>query len=223
MLTKIRGNKVKFIIAIIVIILIVINMFGIKSFFSPSHLRDQVLAFGTIAPLIFITIYSIATIFFLPGTPLTISGGLIFGKWLGTLYTVIGATIGATIAFLVARYLGESFVEDILKGKHKKIYEYDKKLEKNGFLIVLFLRLVPIFPFNGLNFALGLTKVRTRDYILGTLIGIIPGSFALAFFGDSIAELNPVNIALAISFFVLLAITPTIYRRFRKRYKGKTS
>jgi len=169
-----------------------------------------------LAPVIFILLYTIATIIFLPGTPLTIAGGAIFGTFFGTLYTIIGATIGAAIAFFIARYLGASFVNDLVNKKFKKLDSYDKKLEKNGFLVVLFLRLVPIFPFNGLNFALGLTKVKSKDYIIATFLGIIPGSFVLAFFGGSLASLNPLNIALAIALFILLAFSPKIYKKFKK-------
>jgi len=223
MLTRIKRNKIKFVafIVIIVLILAAIKAFGIQSLLSPTILRDKITAYGTIAPLVFILFYLVATILFLPGTPLTISGGLIFGKWFGTLYVVIGATIGATIAFILAKYLGEDFVEDMLKDKFKKLYEYDKKLEKNGILSVMFLRLVPIFPFNGLNFGLGLTRVKLKDFIIGTVIGIIPGSFALAFLGDSVVKYNIVNMVFAIGIFVVLAFIPTIYEKFKKQYKLK--
>jgi len=98
----------------------------------------------------------------LPGTPFTIASGLLFGTLYGGLVTVIGATLGATLAFFIARFFGEDFVERILKNKFKKIYEYDEKIEKKGFLVMLFLRLVPLFPFNGLNFSMGLTKIKPK-------------------------------------------------------------
>jgi len=202
---------------IIVVILILIRVFEAGRFLSPSLLRETITGYGVAAPIIFIIIYILATLFFLPGTPLTISSGLIFGSFLGTVYTVIGATIGATLSFIISRYLGKSFVEKILKNKYKKLYSYDKKIEENGLLVVLFLRLVPLFPFNGLNFALGLTKLKKRDFIIGTAFGIIPGSFVLAFFGNSLAELNIMKIVIAVLLFVLLAFTPILYKKFKKR------
>lgn len=221
MLTKLMSEKLKFafLILIVVLIIFLVRYLGIESFLSPNALKEKVLSYGAVAPLVFVVIYAVATIFFLPGTPITIAGGLIFGKLGGTALTVIGATIGAVIAFLVSRALGEKFVESLLKGKYNKLYEYDKKIEKNGFLVVLFLRLIPLFPFNGLNFALGLTKVRKRDYIMGTAIGIIPGSFVLAFFGDSIANFSILNILISIALFALLAFLPFIYRRLKSRKK----
>lgn len=217
--SKLKSNrrKIRLLAGVFAIAFVALTAryFGLRSFLSPTALRERVLSYGPLAPLAFVIVYSIATIFFLPGTPVTIAGGVIFGKFLGTIYTIIGATLGATIAFIAARALGESFVEDLLKKKYKKLYEYDKKIQRNGLAVVLFLRFVPLFPFNGLNFALGLTKVKTRDFILGTAVGIIPGSFALAFIGDSVATFSPFNLALSISLFALLALTPYFYKKYK--------
>lgn len=226
MLSKTTSDRLKFfgLILFIVAIIVAIKAFGVANLLTPTMLREQVDSYGSFGPIVFIIMYAVATIAFIPGTPLTLASGVIFGKVLGTLYTVIGATIGATIAFLIARSLGESFVDKMLKGKHNKIYEYDQKLEKNGFPVVLFLRFVPIFPFNGLNFALGLTKVKFKDYFLGTMLGIIPGSFVLAYFGDSLAEMNIISTVIAaILFLAMIAVLP-IYNRIKKRserYKKK--
>lgn len=216
---KINKDSIKFIIliAIIIIVLFLVWYLNAAGFVSSTLFRDTMTQMGTLAPIIFLIVYIIATIFFLPATPLTIASGIIFGKGFGTLYVVIGATIGATIAFLVSRFLGKGFVDRILKGKYKKVYEYDKKLEESGLLVVLFLRLIPVFPFNGLNFALGLTKVKKRHFIIGTLIGIIPGTFLLAFFGDSLKQLNIVNILIAVVLFLLLIFSPKIYKKVYKK------
>ena len=197
-----------------------VNYFNLASFFSPEMLRESVEDYGVLGPLIFMGVYIFATVFFLPGAPITIAGGLIFGKVFGTIYVVIGATIGAVIAFFVARYLGEGFVENLLKGKHSKIHEYDEKIKENGLGVVLFLRLLPIFPFNGLNFALGLTRVKARDYIIGTFFGIIPGSFVFVYFGDSLGMLNIWNILFAVLLLALLIVIPSwIKRRFDSKKK----
>ena len=129
---------------------------------------------------------------------------------------MIGATLGATLAFLIARYFARSFFEDIVERKYPKIRDYDEKLEKNGFMTVLIFRLIPLFPFNGLNFALGLTKVKTRDYFLATLIGIIPGTFAYVYLGNSIAEMNYTNIIYAIVLIVILSLSFKIYNSRKK-------
>jgi uncharacterized membrane protein YdjX (TVP38/TMEM64 family) len=100
--------------------------------------------------------------------------------------------------------------------KYSKIKEYDQKLEENGFMTVLFFRLVPLFPFNGLNFALGLTKVRIKDYFFATLIGIIPGTFAYVYLGSSLAEMNYANIIFAIVLIILLSLSLKAYNSKKK-------
>ena len=214
---KLDWIKFTSLILIIAVILILIQVFEVGRFLSPSLLRETIIGHGAVAPIVFIIIYILTTVFFLPGTPLTISSGLIFGSFLGTIYTVVGATIGATLAFIISRYLGKSFVERLLKNRYRKLYLYDKKIEENGLLVVLFLRLVPLFPFNGLNFALGLTKLEKKDFIIGTAFGIIPGSFVLAFFGNSLTELNIMKMVIAGLLFVLLALTPVLYKKLKKR------
>jgi len=155
---------------------------GAKEYITRDMIEHFIGSMGVVGPLAFILVYVLGTIFFFPGTPITILGGILFGAVLGTTYAVIGATLGSAIAFTFSRYLGKDFIDKILKDKFKGINKYDKKLEDHGFITTLFLRLIPLFPFNGLNFALGLTKTKFKDFILATAIGIIPGSFILAFF-----------------------------------------
>ena len=209
----------KFIIFLIIIAAIIysVQYLGIKDYLTPNKIRESILMFGPLAPFGFILIYNLSSILFLPGSILSIAGGAIFGPALGTVYVVIGATLGATLAFLISRYFARSFFEDIVEKKYPKIREYDEKLEKNGFMTVLFFRLVPVFPFNGLNFALGLTKVKVRDYFLATLIGIIPGTFAYVYLGNSLAEMNLTNIIYAIILIVLLSLSLKVYNSKRKR------
>ena len=179
--------------------------------FDKDFVTQKVKSFGMLAPVVFMLVYILATIFFVPGTPLTLLSGAIFGVGLGTIYTVIAATIGAILAFLFARYLGRDFIKDILDKKLKD------KLDNQGFIFTLFIRLIPIFPFNGLNYGLGLTKVKLKYYALGTLVGIIPGSFVLNYLGDSLFSLDTKNIVIAIILFLLLAFSWPIYRYFNKK------
>ena len=139
---------------------------------------------GALAPLVFGLIYIAATVFALPGSVLTIGGGLLFGTWWGTLINWLSASLGALISFLIARYLGRDAVSKILKSKGT-LQGMDEKIGNNGFYSVLLLRLVPLFPFNGLNFGLGLTKVSFRDYTLATLLGMLPGTFVYTSLGSA--------------------------------------
>ncbi|MBI2337143.1 MAG: TVP38/TMEM64 family protein [Deltaproteobacteria bacterium] len=139
---------------------------------------------GIFAPLVFGLIYVVATVFALPGSILTLGGGLLFGAWWGTLINWLSASLGAMISFLIARYLGQGTVAKILK-KQQKLRGLNDKIGKNGFYSVLILRLVPLFPFNALNFGLGLTQVSFRDYALATMIGMLPGTFVYTSLGSA--------------------------------------
>lgn len=139
---------------------------------------------GVLAPLVFGLIYIAATVLALPGSVLTIGGGLLFGAGWGTLVNWLSASVGAMISFFIARYLGRDAVSKILKSKGT-LQGLDDKIGNNGFYSVLILRLVPLFPFNGLNFGLGLTKVSFRNYTFATLLGMLPGTFVYTSLGSA--------------------------------------
>jgi len=179
---------------------------------KPEDLRIFIQSFGLWAPFIYILIYSIAPSLLLPGSVISLAGGLAFGGLYGTIYTVIGATIGASLAFLLARWLGRDLVTRLLKGRLKT---FDESAVRHGFKVILFLRLVPLFPFNGINFGAGLSGIRFRDYLLATVIGIIPGAFAYVYLGSSLTEIGSPSFFLAILLLGVLSAIPIIYRRVR--------
>jgi uncharacterized membrane protein YdjX (TVP38/TMEM64 family) len=115
---------------------------------------------------------------FLPGTVLSFAGAVLFGAYEGTLYTWIGATVGATVAYLTARVLGRDFVERPFGGRFAA---FDRRIRKHGLIGLLVVRLLPLFPFNAVNFGCGLTGIRLRDYVLATAVGIVPGTFVYQF------------------------------------------
>lgn len=179
-------------------VIILLRQVGIADLFEPQKIKATILSYGIWAPFIYMGLYVVASVLFIPGSPLTLAGGAIFGPLYGTIYTIVGATAGAVVAFCMSRYLKKNFVH-YGHGKIATTLEsYDAKIATHGFFTVLFLRFVPLFPFNGLNFALGLTKVTLRDYFFGTLFGIIPGTFAYVYFGNSLASLNGTKIAIAV-------------------------
>lgn len=132
------------------------------------------------APVLFMVIYAIATVVFLPGSVLTLAGGALFGPVLGTFYNLTGATIGALLAFLVSRYLASDWVEQKTGGRLKQLKQ---GVEKEGWRFVAFVRLVPLFPFNLLNYALGLTRIRLSHYLLTSYVCMLPGAFAYTYLG----------------------------------------
>lgn len=215
----VSGSKLRFfgLIALLFLIVFAVRHYGLSDGLSPELVQERVNSFGMAAPVVFAGIYALATILFLPGTIFTLAGGALFGPLLGTLYVVIGATVGAVIAFVIARYLGGSFIEDLMKRKFQTLHAYNHTLEKKGLATVLFLRFVPLFPFNGLNFALGVTKVRLKDYFIGTLFGIIPGSFVYAYFGDSLASLAVGKIILAVLLILVLSLVIFLYRKLGRK------
>jgi len=141
---------------------------------------------GWIAPLAFIAAYAIATVFFLPGLVFTLAGGALFGPVYGTLYNLCGATLGATLAFFMARYLARDWVE---RRAGVRLQQLIAGVEREGWRFVAFVRLVPLFPFNLLNYALGLTRIRLSHYIVTTFIFMAPAGAAYTYLGYAGREL----------------------------------
>jgi uncharacterized membrane protein YdjX (TVP38/TMEM64 family)/rhodanese-related sulfurtransferase len=135
---------------------------------------------GPAAPLLFIAVYAIGTVLFFPGSLLTLAGGAVFGPLWGTLYNLTGATLGASLAFLVARYLGADWVTHRAGPRLTALRE---GIEQEGWRFVAFTRLVPLFPFNLLNYALGLTRIGLVRYVVTSFVCMVPGGFAYTWLG----------------------------------------
>jgi len=184
---------------------------------SPDQIRETIQSVGNLAPILYVLIYSIAPVFFIPGWIITISGGLTFGPLWGTILTVLGATIGATLAFFVGRFLGRDFVSGMLKEKFKTIEALDAQAASHGFQVIFFLRLIPLVPFNALDYVAGISKVSARNYILGTFLGIIPGTFAYVYLGSTLTHIYSWRFALAVGLLILLSLIPMLYKRWKKQ------
>jgi uncharacterized membrane protein YdjX (TVP38/TMEM64 family) len=142
---------------------------------------------GAIGGIVFIGIYIIATLAFLPAALLTLGAGVIFGVTWGSVYVFIGATLGAIAAFLGGRYLAQGWVKEKISS-YKKFAIIDKAVSKEGLKIVLLVRLSPLFPFNLLNYALGITSVSFQDYLIGS-VGMIPGTIMYVYFGSLVGDI----------------------------------
>jgi|GEM_PF-437733 len=146
---------------------------------NPQYVLDSIESHGPVtARVIYVIVYILGTVLLLPGTVLSFAGAVLFGAYEGTLYTWTGATIGATLAYLIGRLLGREFVEQLFGGRFAA---FDQRIREHGFTGLLVIRLLPIFPFNAVNFGCGLTGIRLRDYVLATAIGIVPGTFVYQF------------------------------------------
>lgn len=142
---------------------------------------ERVDALGAWGPIAFIAGYIVAAVAFIPGSLLTLAAGAIFGLARGTLYVIVGATLGACAAFLVSRYVARSFVERRV-ASNPRFATLDRAIGAEGRKIVFLLRLSPVFPFNLLNYALGLTQVRFVDFLVAS-IGMLPGTLLFVYYG----------------------------------------
>ncbi|MEK6593680.1 MAG: VTT domain-containing protein [Pseudomonadota bacterium] len=180
---------------------------------------------GTIAPLLFVLGYAIATVLFMPGSVLTLAAGALFGPVAGAFYSLTGATLGATLAFLVARFLAGEWVARKAGGK---LRDFVQGVEAEGWRFVAFVRLVPLFPFNLVNYALGLTRIPLVQYVLASYLCMLPGAFAYAYLGFAGREaatggeglLQKGLIALAL--LATAAFLPRLVMRLRRPPVGRT-
>ncbi|MEK7200679.1 MAG: TVP38/TMEM64 family protein [Patescibacteria group bacterium] len=157
--------------------------------FDSGQARQYLKEFGIWMPLIFIVFYTIGTIF-IPSTPFMAIAGILFGFKYGLLYTVIGGFLSSIIVFSISRNLGRKRAENLLENKYLKyVDKYNKRLEKDGIWDLIILRNTPIMPFNILNVLMGMSKIKTENYILGTVIGLIPTNILTVYFGDIISKI----------------------------------
>jgi uncharacterized membrane protein YdjX (TVP38/TMEM64 family) len=193
--------------------------------------RDSLLAFTethyAASVAIFVAAYCLLVAASLPGAVFfTLAGGFLFGSALGTVYVNLGATSGATLAFLSARYLLRDWVE----GKFgSRLAPLQQGFSNNAFSYLMTLRLIPLFPFFVVNMACGLTRVSLATYVTATAIGIIPGSFVFAYAGrqlgtiNSLKEIASPNVLIAFTLLGLLALVPIVYQKFGQKLTAKKS
>lgn len=174
-----------------------------------------------LAPLIFVLIYVTGVLFFIPGLPMTLAAAPLFGFGKGLLLVLIGANIGCSLAFGVSRLFGKDFVERFIS-TNSFLDNASQKIEKNGFLFMLYVRLIPIFPFNAVNYLSGLTKIRYRDYAAATFIGIIPGTSVYLYMAHSAANLQNNRLGFSISILILAVLTAaTAFIAKKKKKQGE--
>lgn len=168
----------------VALVVVGLVLLGRRASGSLAEVLEAVEGLGHWAAVAFVGLYAAATVAWIPGSLLTLAAGAIFGLVQGTLYTLVGATLGAALAFLVARYLARSTLEARLGG-HPRLQAIDEALGREGAKVVFLVRLSPVFPFNALNYALGLTRVGFRDYVLASAVGMVPGTFLYVYVGHT--------------------------------------
>jgi uncharacterized membrane protein YdjX (TVP38/TMEM64 family) len=184
-----------------------------------AGLQNQIQSIGPWGPLAFVVLFAVATVAFLPGAIFGLAGGALFGPAWGCLWNLIGATLGATLAFLAARYIAGDWVARRTGGRLKELVE---GVEAEGWRFVAFVRLVPLFPFNLLNYALGLTRIRLDHYVLASVVAMLPGTLAYAWLGHAGSEVAAGDqsavrtLLFALGLFAVVAFLPRLLRRFRR-------
>ena len=195
-----------------------VAIYPYRSAISIDGLERVVREAGAWGPVFYMSLYAVATVLSLPGAVLTLAGGALFGPVFGAIYALTGATIGATGAFAIARYLASDWVARRAGGRTKQLIE---GVEKEGWRFVAFVRLVPLFPFNLVNYALGLTRIRMLDYALASYVFMLPGALAYAYLGYAGrtalagAEGAIRNGLLALALLAAVAFLPRLVRRWR--------
>lgn len=186
----------------------------------PMDIREFILSLGIWGPSVFILLYLIGPLVFLPTSVLSLGAGMAFGVWPGILYILLGATGAAMTGYIMGRLFGTSILKVQRYAWSKKLFE---QVEKHSFLYVFILRLIPIISFDLLSYAGGITKVRFKFFIFATFFGMIPGTFAYTFLGSSIVSGDITIIIVAIGVFLSIIGLTYIFRNPVKRWLGLSS
>lgn len=199
-------------------IVILMKLTGIDRFLEMEQLRGRIEGLGLWGPLVYILLYSLTPSLFLPGLPMTVVAGLAFGPFYGTIFAITGATMGASLAFLVARYFAREQVANLLSGRLAAI---DEGVRKKGWVFVAITRLIPLFPFNMLNYAFGLTSIRFSHYVLASFVFMLPGTTAYVVFSSSLLDLIKGRVSMefvaGVALLLVVSLAPVFYRRIQKK------
>ena len=220
-LQRVRKALPRLVLLAVVIVGIVFAILNRESIDS-SVLETWITQFGPWAPVVFFCAYVLATLLFLPGLLFTLAAGALFGPYLGTLIALAGATVGATAAFLVARYVLADWIESRTPARARRVIE---GVEGEGWRFVAMTRLIPFIPFNALNYALGLTRIRLVSYVLASFVFMAPGAAAYAYLGHAGRSLATgdgdlvQNALLGLAVLGLIGFMPRLIKRFMKGRK----
>ncbi len=215
---KKRFRNPLFLLSTLIAAVAVAHLSGASEYLQQGRVQAFLAPYGALAPAIYILIYALAPVLLLPGLPITIAGGIAFGPFWGVLYSITGATIGACLAFLVARYLARDWVASKLTGP--KWEKLDREVAQHGWKVVAFTRLIPAFPFNLLNYAFGLTRVSFVQYAITSFFCMLPACIAFIVFSSSLLELVRGKVSptalLGLGLILLVSLSPVAYRKFKE-------
>ena len=182
-------------------------------FENPRLVKVEVTRWGAWGPIAFILLFALGPSFLVPGAVMTIAGGLAFGAFWGALWSIIGSDLGALVAFGAGRFLGRSFVQKFVGERFQTLME---RLARNGFYIILYLRIVPVIPYNALNLLAGASPIEFRDYFWASAIGILPGTILFAVLGDALWHPMQPRFFIAVGLILCCFAAGEVFRRRNK-------
>jgi len=199
---------------------IAMQYFPLEQYLDRESLHRFAATHGVLLPLIYLAVWTVGPLF-LPGLPIALAGGVLFGPVWGVVYTVLGTTSGAALVFLVSRYLARDWVAEKLTGT--RLMSLDEKVTRHGWKIVAFTRLIPIFSYSLLNYAFGLTRISFWSYLGATFIFMLPSTIAFVYFSSNLLDLvqGKISSGLIIGavLVVVVILIPVVYK-WRKAQAG---
>ena len=217
--------KILITVGVVAAVYLVLRYYGVTDEIRLENvpkIKTWVASFGRIAPLIYIGLYLVSTVFFLPGSPVTVLAGFVFGPLWGVFYASVASIISVSVAFLIARYVARDLVEGWVKD-NAQFRKIDEQVEEQGWRILMFTRLVPIFPFNLQNYAYGLTSIRFSTYVLVSAIFMLPGTAVFVQLGGAFVSgegniwKTLLYLGIAGVLMLLLSLIPRLLRRYQTK------
>ena len=217
--------KILITVGVVAAVYLVLRYYGVTDEIRLENvpkIKTWVASFGRIAPLIYIGLYLVSTVFFLPGSPVTVLAGFVFGPLWGVFYASVASIISVSVAFLIARYVARDLVEGWVKD-NAQFRKIDEQVEEQGWRILMFTRLVPIFPFNLQNYTYGLTSIRFSTYVLVSAIFMLPGTAVFVQFGGAFVSgegniwKTLLYLGIAGVLMLLLSLIPRLLRKYQTK------
>lgn len=187
--------------------------YDLRRFFNTETVRALLAPMGMWAPVGFVVLFVAVVLFSLPSIAMTIAGGALFGFWGGFLLSTLGMNVGTTLAFWLARRVGRRWVEGRWGDRLSKLADY---LGRHGLATIFFIRFSGMVPLAVTNYAAGLSRLKGRDYAIGTFLGLAPGMAVYTYLGTSLARFDLGRVAIAFGLLGAMAIAAILYRRFRR-------
>ena len=217
--------KILIAVGVVAAVYLVLRYYGVTDDIRLENvpkIKTWVAGFGRIAPLVYIGLYLVSTVFFLPGSPVTVLAGFVFGPLWGIFYASVASIISISIAFLIARYVARDLIEGWVKN-NAQFRKIDEQVEEQGWRILMFTRLVPIFPFNLQNYAYGLTSIRFSTYVLVSAIFMLPGTAVFVQLGGAFVSgegniwKTLLYLGIAGVLMLLLSLVPRLLQKYQTK------